>query len=63
MKLMLQIMHGVPFGLIVAYGIIGVTGVREMYVTQSLHIYSLTVLCQFILLFVFEYASICVISI
>ena len=26
--------HGVPFGLIVAYRIIGVTGVREMYVTQ-----------------------------
>ena len=24
----------VPFGLIVAYRIIGVTGVREMYVTQ-----------------------------
>ena len=28
--------HGVPFGLIVAYRIIGVTGVREMYVTQYL---------------------------
>ena len=26
--------HGVPFGLIVAYRIMGVTGVREMYVTQ-----------------------------
>ena len=26
--------NGVPFGLIVAYRIIGVTGVREMYVTQ-----------------------------
>ena len=25
---------GVPLGLIVAYRIIGVTGVREMYVTQ-----------------------------
>ena len=26
--------HGVPFGLVVAYRIIGVTGVMEMYVTQ-----------------------------
>ena len=26
--------HGVPFGLIVAYRIIGVTDVKEMYVTH-----------------------------